>query len=113
MMMVNGFQLLLVLIPLFGSFSQSQCFIEDGYKRYNDYSVLRFIPTNVEQLKFLYDLAHNETFLMERGVDFWTAPGNLNASVDVMLSPEARSSLAPLFKSNLLNPSVMIDDVQR
>lgn len=113
MMMVNGFQLLLVLIPLFGSFSQSQCFIEDGYKRYNDYSVLRFIPTNVEQLKFLYDLAHNETFLMERGVDFWTAPGNLNASVDVMLSPEARSQLAPLFKSNLLSPSVMIEDVQR
>lgn len=111
--MVNGFQLLLLLFTLFVFLSQSQCYIEDGYKRYNDYSVLRFVPTKVEQLKFLYELAQNETFLMERSVDFWTAPGNLNASVDVMMSPEARSQLMPLFKSNLLNPSVMIEDVQR
>ncbi|XP_053201673.1 carboxypeptidase B-like [Panonychus citri] len=103
---LNGLFIVLLLINF------SLCFIEDGYKRYNNYSVLRFKPTTTDQLHFLYQLAQNETFLMERSVDFWTEPGSLNSSVDIMLSPEARSTLSPVFASNQLTPSVMIEDVQ-
>lgn len=88
-------------------------YIDDGYRRYDDYTVLRFTPQNRDQLDFLQKLSTNESLLMEKKIDFWLSPTSVNSSVDVMMSPDARSDLMPLFSLKQLKPIVMIEDVQR
>lgn len=86
----------------------------DEYKRFDDYSVFRLIPRDESHLEFLRQIASNDTFMMDHGIDFWKYPLNqLNASIDVMLSPEAKVDLLPLLLSMDMDSRVMIDNVQR
>jgi hypothetical protein len=82
-------------------------------KYYDNYSVIRVIPETRSQLEFLRNWAQNLSFSQLSAIDFWRYPSNLNQNVDIMVSPNLKSQIIRLMKSENLNTFIMIENVQK
>ncbi len=82
-------------------------------KYYDNYSVIRVIPETRNQLQFLRNWAQNLSFSQLSAIDFWRYPSNLNENVDIMVSPNLKSQIIQLMKSQNLNTFIMIENVQK
>ncbi|XP_067142504.1 uncharacterized protein [Centruroides vittatus] len=74
--------------------------------RYNGYSVLRIIPSTVQNLDLIRDIDDDE-------LDFWTEPGLINKSVDVMVPPQKLQIIKDTLIQNNIEFFILIHDVQR
>jgi len=88
--------------------------LNQAYRQYENYQVFRFLPQTRSQLAFLRRLAFNRTFQHESSsIDFWSHPTNLNQSVDVLLSSQARRELSSTLERKKLKFTILIDNVQK
>jgi len=86
----------------------STIFGDNTVTRYDGYTVYRLIPKTRTQLEYLHDLSLTTT-----EVDFWTYPSAINASVDVMLSPEQKDTFGLKFRNLDIERSILINDVEK
>lgn len=67
----------------------------------------QIIPKTVEEASFLKSLSEAPEF------DFWAQPRALNATVTVMVLPEAQAGFVNDLSSRNIDFTVLIDDVER
>jgi hypothetical protein len=73
---------------------------------YEGYTVFRMYANTEEQKIFLKQIE-------AEGFDFWTDVNNVGAPVDVMVSPKEQFRFLSYSRMAGINPTVMIENVQR
>uniref|UniRef100_A0AC34RCH7 Peptidase M14 carboxypeptidase A domain-containing protein n=1 Tax=Panagrolaimus sp. JU765 TaxID=591449 RepID=A0AC34RCH7_9BILA len=81
--------------------------VENGYKTYSGYSVIRVIPHTVDQIKAVVEMEQHLGF----EPDFWKPPKALRKSIDIMISPDKRAEVTIYLKKAGLVPIIKIADV--
>jgi hypothetical protein len=79
-----------------------------GKTRYDGYKVFRVTPNTQDQLKMLAELEHAGL-----GIDFWEEATTVGKPADIMLPPHLQTDLVEDLRSNGLQVSEFIADVQR
>ncbi|ODM94385.1 Zinc carboxypeptidase A 1 [Orchesella cincta] len=74
--------------------------------RYDNYKLLRFTPTNEDELKLLVQLQESNF-----GVIFWQEPSRVGRPVDVMFPPHLQGDTFEFLRKRLVS-TVMSDNVQ-
>ncbi|CAL8107053.1 unnamed protein product [Orchesella dallaii] len=74
--------------------------------RYDNYKLLRFTPTNEEELKLLVQLQESNF-----GAIFWQEPSRVGKPVDIMFPPHLQGDTFEFLRKRLVS-SVMSDNVQ-
>uniref|UniRef100_A0A0K0FL36 ShKT domain-containing protein n=1 Tax=Strongyloides venezuelensis TaxID=75913 RepID=A0A0K0FL36_STRVS len=74
-------------------------------KAYEKYIILQLKPNNLSQLKGLNNIYENGNF------DFWKSPTQINAPVDVLLTPETQTHFMHLISKLGLDYKILVSDV--
>lgn len=76
--------------------------------RYDNFTLYRLIPKSLSEVNILTDLETSHL----GGYDFWTHPKDVGVSVDVLVSPDKKSSIKDMMNSNNIQYEVVIENVQ-
>ncbi|KAL3276545.1 hypothetical protein HHI36_011920 [Cryptolaemus montrouzieri] len=73
---------------------------------YENYQVIRAIPTSEKSLRDLYEFVKKQPHLT-----YWKEPSNVGSAVDIMVSPKYKNSLEHFLKVNGIKSNIFIPDV--